>query len=66
MESNDQKVLTKVNHPEQLLGLNNKTIITEKYLFLARWNDHFITLLNEPSTVEQHTVDKIKQRPNQH
>ncbi len=36
----------RVNHPEQLQALNNKTIITEKHDF-ARWKDHFATMLNE-------------------
>ena len=56
----------RVNHPDQLLALDNKTLLTEKSDLLARWKDHFSTLLNEPSTVDQHVVDNIEQRPIEH
>ena len=54
-----------MGNSEQLLALDNKTIITEKQELFARWKDYFATLLNKPSTME-HAVDNIKQRPPQH
>ena len=54
---------SRVNHSEQMLALNNKTMIIEK--LLARWKSHFVSLLNETSTVEQHAVDNVEQRPTQ-
>ena len=47
----------KVDHPEQLRVFDNKTVITEKRRLGARWKNHFGTLLNELSTMEQHAVD---------
>ena len=56
----------RVNHPEQLLALENKTIITEKHMLLAKWKDHFASLLNELSTVEKYAGGNIEQKPAQH
>ena len=55
----------RVNHPEQLLALNNRTI-TEKHELLAKCKDHFTTILNEMSTVEKYAVINIELWPTQH
>ena len=43
-----------LNHPEQLLSLDNKIMFIGKHEFLARLK---AVLHNESSTVEQHSVD---------
>ena len=48
-----------------MLVLNNKTAITVKYKFIAWWKDHFASLLNKTSTVEQDEVDNNEERPTQ-
>ena len=55
----------RVNHTEQLLAFDNKTI-TEDHELLSSWKDHFATLLNESSTMEQYASDIIEPRPNQY
>ena len=51
--------------PGTTARLNNIPIITEKHEFLPRWKNHFATL-HKPSTVGQHAVNNIEQRPTQH
>ena len=51
-----------VNHPEQPLALDNKTIMTVKRELFAKLSDHFATLLHKWSTVEQNAVNNIEQR----
>ena len=56
----------RMNHQEQLLALDHKTIISEKHKFLTKWKYHFATLLHEMSTMEQYAVDNIEQKLTQH
>ena len=54
----------KVSYPDQLLALDNITLLTEKKDLLTRWTEHFNTLLNEvsdvnldiPKSLEQSTI----------
>ena len=55
------EVWSRLNYSGQLQAIDNETVITDKHDLLAKWEDHFATLINEPSTVEQLIVDKIKQ-----
>ena len=48
-----------MNNSKQLLILDSKTIIVEKYNLIVRWKDFFVTLFNEPFTDEQRAVDHI-------
>ena len=56
----------KNKHLEQLLTLDNKTVIIEKHELLTSWKDHLATLLNETSKVDQHAIDITEQKPTKH
>ena len=39
------------------------TLLTEKHDILNRWTEHFDTLLNRPSSIDQSAIADIVQRP---
>lgn len=53
----------RTSYPDQLLASDNQTLLTEKKDLLARWTEHFNTLLNEKNEVDQAVTDSIEQQP---
>ena len=39
------------------------TLLTDKTDIQKRWTEHFDTLLNRPSTIDQSAIDEMEQRP---
>ena len=52
-----------VNHPDQLLDLDNHTLLTRREDLMRRWTEHFRTLLNETGSVEPDVTNHIPQQP---
>ena len=51
------------NHPDQLLDLDNHTLLTRREDLMRRWTEHFRTLLNETGSVDPDVTDHIPQQP---
>ncbi|VDL96091.1 unnamed protein product [Schistocephalus solidus] len=42
-----------------LLSADGRTLLTEKTKILTRWAEHFQSVLNQPSTISDATIDRI-------
>ena len=42
-----------------LLSADRKTLLTDKYAILKRWTEHFNSVLNRPSSVNDNAINKL-------
>ena len=60
--TNDMKNFYSGDHPP-LLSADGSTLITDKEEILDRWAEHFNSVLNRPSTINDEAIDRLPQVP---
>lgn len=49
-----------------LKSLDGETLLTDKEDILNRWAEHFHSVLNRPSTINDEAIDRLQQTPINH